>query len=90
MDALKHWLALNMVVGVGRTIFHRLVKAFGSPENVFSAGVADLRQIHGVGDKVATAISGLYGDRATDRQLGLAQKQGISLSLLIGFRHDTS
>lgn len=53
------------------------------PENVFSASV-------GVSDKDATAISGLYGDRATDRQLVLAQKQGISLSLLIGFRHDTS
>ena len=56
-----------MVVGVGRTIFHRLVKVFGSPENVFSARVADLRQVHGVGDKVATAISGFDVDRATDR-----------------------
>ena len=74
MDELKHWLALNMVVGVGRTIFHRLVKAFGSPENVFSARVADLRQVHGVGDKVATAISGFDVDRATDREFELAQK----------------
>jgi len=82
MDALKHWLALNMVVGVGRTIFHRLVKTFGSPENVFSARVADLRQIHGVGDKVATAISGFDVDRATDRELGLAQKEDIRILTL--------
>jgi DNA processing protein len=82
MDSLKHWLALNMVVGVGRTIFHRLVKAFGTPENVFSARVADLRQIHGVGDKVAMAISGFDVDRATDRELGLAQKEDIRILTL--------
>lgn len=77
MDALKHWLALNMVVGVGRTLFHRLVKTFGFPKNVFSARVADLRQVHGIGDKVATAISGFDVDRAMDRELGLAQKEDI-------------
>ncbi len=82
MDEIKHWLALNMVVGVGRTIFHRLVKAFGSPENVFAARVADLRQVHGIGDKVATAISGFDVDRATDRELGLAQKEDIRILTL--------
>ena len=67
---------------VVRTISRRLVKAFGSPLKIFFASV-------GISDKVATAIFGLDVDRATDRELGLAQKQGISLSLLIGFRHDT-
>jgi excinuclease UvrABC nuclease subunit len=43
MDALKHLLALNMLVGVGKTILDRLIKAFGSPENIFSASVAYLR-----------------------------------------------
>jgi hypothetical protein len=36
MDEIKHLLAVNMLVGVKRTISHRLVKAFGSPENVFA------------------------------------------------------
>ena len=74
-DALKYWLALNMVVGVGRTIFHRLVKRFGSPKNVFSAGISDLRQVPGVGDKVAMAISEFDVDRGTDQELGLAEKE---------------
>ncbi len=82
-DALKYWLALNMVVGVGRTIFHRLVKVFGSPENVFSARTADLRQVHGVGDKVATAISGFDVDQATDREIGLAEKEDIRILTLV-------
>jgi hypothetical protein len=47
-----------------------------------------LWQVHGVGEKVARAISGFDIDRATN--LELAQKEDISLSLLIGFRHDTS
>ncbi|MBC8285217.1 MAG: DNA-protecting protein DprA [Nitrospinae bacterium] len=82
-DALKYWLALNMVVGVGRTIFHRLVKVFGSPENVFSARVSDLRQVHGIGDKVATAISGFEVDRVVDREIGLSEKEGIRILTLV-------
>jgi DNA processing protein len=82
MDELKHRLALNMVVGVGRTIFHRLVKAFGSPENVFAVRISDLRQVHGVGDKVATAISGFNVEQATDREMGLAEKEDIRILTL--------
>tara|TARA_B110000438_G_C15162955_1_gene372576 strand:- start:196 stop:387 length:192 start_codon:yes stop_codon:yes gene_type:complete len=48
-----------------------------SPENIFSASVADLRRVHGVGDKVATAISGFDVDRATDREFGLALKEHL-------------
>ena len=81
-DTLKYWLALNMVVGVGRTIFHRLVKVFGSPENVFSARVSDLKQVHGVGEKVAIAISKFDIERATDREIGLAEKEGIRILTL--------
>lgn len=82
VDSLKYWLALNMVVGVGRTIFHRLVKSFGSPENVFSARTSDLRQVHGVGDKVALAISEFDVDRATNREIGLAEKEDIRILTL--------
>ena len=81
-DALKYWLALNMVVGVGRTNFHRLVKRFGSPKNVFSAGISDLRQVPGVGDKVAMAISEFDVDRGTDRELGLAEKENVRILTL--------
>ncbi|MEK9629511.1 MAG: DNA-processing protein DprA [Nitrospinota bacterium] len=79
---IKYWLALNMVVGVGRTIFHRLVKVFGSPENVFAASVSDLRQVPGVGDKVAAAIRGFDIDRATEREIGLSEKDGIRILTL--------
>jgi DNA processing protein len=39
-------------------------------------------RVHREGDKVATAISGFDVDRATDRELGLAQKEDISILTL--------
>ena len=54
-----------------------MVKAFGSPGNVFAAIIADLKQVHGVGDKFATAISGFDVDRTTGRELWLGQKEDI-------------
>jgi ERCC4-type nuclease len=74
MDEIKHWLVINIVVGFERTIFNRLVKAFGSPENVFAASIADIQQVHEVGHKFATVIFDFDVDRSTDRELGLAQK----------------
>jgi hypothetical protein len=35
-ESVKHWIALNMVLGVGKTFFHRLFSAFGSPEEVLA------------------------------------------------------
>ena len=82
MDVLKHWLALNMVVGVGRTIFHRLVKVFGSSGIFFLQGLLICGRVNRVDDKVATAISGFDVDRATDRELGHAQKEDIRILTL--------
>ena len=53
-ETLKYWLALNMVVGVGRTLFHRLVQGLGSPRGVFSASRSDLLGIQGIGGKIAS------------------------------------
>jgi hypothetical protein len=68
-----------MLVGVERTISHQLVKAFDFPENVFAAIIADLQQVHGVGYKFAIAISDFDVDSATDRQIGLSQKENIRI-----------
>jgi len=55
-ETLKYWLALNMVAGVGRTLFHRLVQGLGSPRGVFSASRSDLLGIQGIGGKIASEI----------------------------------
>jgi DNA processing protein len=78
-ETLKYWLALNMVVGVGRTLFHRLVQSFGSPREVFSASRNDLQRIHGVGDKVVGEIQRFDVDSASEREIRLADNEGLRI-----------
>jgi predicted Rossmann fold nucleotide-binding protein DprA/Smf involved in DNA uptake len=71
-----------MLLGFGRTILHRLVKAFGFPGNVLASRIANLEQVHGVGNKFARAISAFDVDRVTDCEFGLAQKVEICILTL--------
>ena len=81
-ETLKYWLALNMVVGVGRTLFHRLVQGFGSPREVFSASRNDLLGIQGLGDKVIGEIKRFDVDSAAERELRLADNEGLRILTL--------
>ena len=81
-DTLKYWLALNNVVGVGRTLFHRLVQAFGSPREVFSASKNDLLRVQGLGDKVAGEIKRFDIDSSSERELRFAEKEGVRILTL--------
>lgn len=81
-ETLKYWLALNMVVGVGRTLFHRLVQGLGSPREVFSAPKGELLRIQGVGEKVAGEIKHFDVDSASERELRLAEKEGVRILTL--------
>ncbi len=81
-ETLKYWLALNMVVGVGRTLFHRLVQSLGSPREVFSASRSELLGIHGIGEKVVGEIKRFDVDSATERELRLAEKEGVRILTL--------
>ena len=46
MVEIKHWLIFNMVMELEEPFFYGLVKVLGFLENVFSARIADLQQIH--------------------------------------------
>ena len=61
-----------MVVGVGRTLFHRLVQGLGSPREVFSASRSDMLRIQGIGDKIVSEIKRFDVDSAAERELRLA------------------
>ena len=50
------WVALNMVLGVGKTLFYRLIQSLGSPENVFRSNRQRLMQVEGIGAKTADQI----------------------------------
>lgn len=81
-ETLKYWLALNMVVGVGRTLFHRLVQGMGSPREVFLAPRNELLRIQGIGDKVVGEIKSFDVDSAAERELRLAEKENIRILTL--------
>jgi len=82
MDSQKHWLALNMVVGVGKTLFHRLVRAFDSPEEVFRRSPAELMRVEGIGEKVAGEIARFEVERNAERELRLIEKYRARLITL--------
>ena len=81
-ETLKYWLALNMVVGVGRTLFHRLVQGFGSPREVFFTSRSSLLRIQGIGDKVVGEIKRFDVDSAAERELRLADNEGLRILTL--------
>ncbi len=82
MESKKYWVALNMVLGVGKTLFHRLIKHLGSPERVFQAGRRELLQVAKIGEKTAREILNFNVDKNVEREFLLMQKYGVSLVTL--------
>jgi DNA processing protein len=50
------WIALSLLPHVGIKTLQALIETFGSPQAVLDASAADLRQVRGVGVKIAASI----------------------------------
>jgi DNA processing protein len=50
------WLALCLIPGLGNTVIKRLLGVFGHPEDIFKAGLSELRSVEGVRRDVAHEI----------------------------------
>ena len=81
-DSQKYWLALNMVVGVGKTLFHRLVATLGSPHKVFQATRRELQGIDRLPGKTADQILGFDVDRNAEREFKLVEAMGAQILTL--------
>ncbi|GJL78395.1 MAG: DNA polymerase [Nitrospinaceae bacterium] len=79
MDPKVYWVALNMVVGVGKTLFHRLVNGLESPEQVFRSSRKDLLQVEGIGEKVAGEILKFEVDKHVEREWHFIEKLGLKV-----------
>lgn len=79
MDALRPWLALRRVPGIGNLLFRRLVDRFGSPAAVFRAADDDLMQVQGVSRRLITAIRRHPTDGTVDRELDALRKGNFTL-----------
>ena len=79
MDPKQYWVALNMVVGVGKTLFHRLVKTFGSPQQVFRSSLKDLMRVERVSEKVAREIKKFEVEKHVEREWHFIDKLGLEV-----------
>lgn len=70
------WVALNLIPGLGKTLFYRLLKFFGSAERVFSVKEKDLRQVEGVGQILAGVISQFDFSKNAEKEKQLAENSG--------------
>ena len=55
-DAVRDWLTLAALPGLGCALIHRLAAAFGSPQAVLAAG-RDVSQVEGIGPRLAAVFS---------------------------------
>jgi DNA processing protein len=77
-----HWLALNLIPGVGATLFKRLLLRFKSPEVVFQAPAEELRKIEGLGERVVEAIQEGPSSQIVERELSLIKEAGAGILTL--------
>ena len=81
-ESKKYWIGLNMVLGVGKTLCHRLVKVFGSPKKVFHASRKELMEVERVGDKVARQILDFDLEQSLKREYQLAERRNVKILTL--------
>ena len=74
-------LRLHLAEGVGAIRFKSLLEHFGDLEAVCRAGVAQLKQVPGVGPKAAEAVAAV-DESAVEAELALAQEAGAAVVCL--------
>lgn len=70
------WLALRGIPGVGPVLFHRLVQAFGGPDQVFQTPLTELCDLRGVSAALAQAIQGFRDWDRVEEHLSRLQALG--------------
>jgi DNA processing protein len=74
---IELWLKLIRAEGIGPTLFKRLLDYFEDVEHIFTASVAELTKIEGIGNKTAESIVRTRDAFDVDSEIGLADKLGV-------------
>ena len=74
---IELWLKLIRAEGIGPTLFKRLLDYFEDVEHIFTASVAELTKIEGIGNKTAESIVRTLDVFDVDSELTLADKIGV-------------
>ncbi|QPJ63201.1 MAG: DNA-protecting protein DprA [Candidatus Nitronauta litoralis] len=83
----QYWVALNMVAGIGKTLFYRLINHFHSAEDVFKASNRDLLQVEGVGKKTAEQIKDFDSVSRIEREQVLLDRLNAGVLTLNSARY---
>ena len=78
-DALEDIVRLNMVAGVGPLLYRQLVEHFGSAGAVLQAKTAELREVRGIGPKLAEKIARAREEVDVAAELALCGRAGVRL-----------
>ena len=75
---LRDLVRLNLVPGVGPKTFRSLLEAFGSADRILNAPEATLREVPGVGAKLAGKIAGARREVDADAELDFCRRAGVT------------
>ena len=77
MSSASDWIALSLVPDVGPVMAKKLLAAFGSPENIFAAGLSDLHAVKGLTKERAANIKDFRFQDTVEIYLKAAEKKGM-------------
>ena len=78
-SALIDAVRLSLVSGVGPILRKALIDRFGSPSEALHAAMSDLREVPGIGPKVAHAIAAARTEINAEREISLCREKGVSI-----------
>jgi DNA processing protein len=79
MTDIRYWLGLSLVPEIGPIISKKLLSSMGSPEQIFSAGIDDLRSVDGLNRERAENINkfDLWDD--IEKKVEVIEKEDIQV-----------
>jgi DNA processing protein len=78
-DEWIYWIGLRDIRGIGNLLYHKLLRHFGSPFDVFQASESELIRVEGIGCKIASAIVGYPFPDSVWNDLELVKKYGCTI-----------
>jgi len=80
-DELRDQLLLAMISGVGPLARKRLLQRFDSPAQVLRATTGELKDVQGIGPKIAQRIAKARDEIDVDAQINIARESGVEILL---------
>lgn len=77
--AIRAWLTLSMVPGVGPLLRRDLLERFGCAQAILDAAPSELREVPRLGPKLCNALCNAQRDIDVDSELQRCQQHGIDL-----------